>query len=154
MKKDNMAEKVIVTEEGGIAKKVEYLTEKPKEYSIVNFRLNGRPIRFTCINSDNAVLCLPIILQNLKEQILYLDLDVNESGYYWRKFRNAGIVLKKRRKERREMIFEIVERLNSPDLVEIVEVPAKRGFYMNGNGELCYAGKHSFIWKDVKKYAR
>lgn len=154
LKKDNRAEKFTLTEDGGIVKEVEYLTEKPKEYSIVNFRLNGRPIRYTCINTNNAVLCLSIILQNLDVQNLYLDLDVNESGYYWRKFRNAGIVLKKRQRERREIIFEFVEWINSPDLVEIVEVPAKRGFYVNGNGELCYAGKQNLIWKDVKKYAR
>lgn len=143
-----------ITENGEIIKSHALLTERPVKFGFANFRLSARPICYFCTKSNGAVLYLSVMLKNMKTAELYMDLNREKAGYYWKKFRNAGINFQKTRKEKADMIFDVIWLLCSPNIAETVELPPQKGFYVKQDGQLCYAGKSDLIWTEVKDYAR
>lgn len=154
IKKNLLVEKFEITQDGEIISTQEFLTERPRSYSFTNFRLASCPVVYTCRECYERVLYLPVILQNMQQFSFYLDLGKEKASYYWKKFRNAGLHIKKRRKEKPDMIFDIIGLLSKPGFAERVELPLKRGFYLAEDGRLCYAEKDDLLWRTVKEYAR
>lgn len=152
IQREMLTETILMTESGEIIKRQEYFLRRPEEYSFVNFRVIGTPIRYFSRKSSNEVLYLVVGLQNQTEQTLYLNLEADNAAYFWSKFRKAGIALKRKRKEKKEMIFDVVGMLGY--LAEKVELPEKRGFFVDQDGHLCYADRCSLIWKEVEGYAK
>lgn len=152
IKKELLTNKIVVTEEGGIIRKQEYLLEKPKEYSFTNFRILGRPIKYINEEKNAAVLHLTALIQNQKTVNLYLDLEKGSKGYFWKKFLSAGIIFQKRRDENRDFIFDVLQPIS--EIAEVVVLPQHRGFYRGADRALHYAGKRDLTWKDVVKYAK
>lgn len=152
IQREMLTETVLMTESGEIIKRQEYFLRRPEEFSFVNFRVIGRPVRYFSQKSNNEVLYLTVRLQNQTEQTLYLNLEADSAVYFWRKFRKAGIALKKKRKEKKEMIFDVIAMLMY--LAEKVEVPEKRGFFTTQDGHLCYADKRMLLWEEMEKNAK
>lgn len=151
IQREMLEETVIITEGGELIRKQEFFHEKPKSYSWANFRLVGHPIKYVCDDSEGVVLFLNVVGQDQEERSVFLDLDREGSGYFWKKFRKEGLCFKKRRGESREAVFEILQAMTK--IAKAVEIPLQRGFYTTEDGSLRYAGEDSMIWAEVKKYA-
>lgn len=151
IKKGMLSDTVFLTEKGSIIRKQEYLMERSIEYSFANFSVDGRPIRYVTEDCSSAVLCLRVILQGRGERVLFLDLEEDRAVYYRKKFRRAGIEFKKKRSDKKEIIFDIVQVLDQA--AEIVTLPLELGFYRTRDQSLHYAGRKALLWKEVKKHA-
>lgn len=152
IKRELLSDKIIVTEDGGIVRKQEYLLEKPREYLFTNFKLAERPVKYKNGDKNATIFCISVMLQNQRSEKIYIDLERSSSGYCLKKFLSAGITFRKRRNERKEFIFDILQAIG--EIAEVVVLPQFRGFYRSGDGTLNYAGRADLIWKDVVEYAK
>ncbi|GAA6293187.1 hypothetical protein F220043C3_16210 [Enterocloster asparagiformis] len=152
IKREQLSDKIIITEDGGIVRKQEYLLEKPREYSFTNFKIAERPVKYKNEDKNATIFCLSVMLQNQRSEKIYIDLERGSGGYCLKKFLSAGITFRKRRNERKEFIFDILQAIG--EIAEVVVLPQFRGFYRSEDGILNYAGRADLTWKDVVEYAK
>lgn len=152
IRKQLLADRILVEEDGEFVRNQEFLREKPKKYSFCNFKIMARPIIYRTQCSQRKVLSLSVLLQSQKTANIFLDLERTDVGYFSRKFRDAGLQIKKKRGERAELIFQVIEVIC--EMSESLILPYKNGFYKNEAGNFSYASVDDLTWEEVLLYAR
>lgn len=150
-KRDMLAEEIIITDDGRLRRKQEFMLEDSKEFYLANFSILDKPIKFITLDINCGVLYLHATIEGRGEQNLFFDLDRDDSGYYRKKFRNMGIIFKKKRKDGNEFFFDVIQAII--EMSQTIELPKNHGFYMS-NGILQYADKEAMLWKEVIEYAK
>lgn len=149
IKKDMLSEEIVI-DEGRLRRKQEFMLEAGKEYSLANFSIAGRPLKLTTPGENRAILFLEVWVEEEKKA-LYFDLARTEAGYYKKRFRNSGIIFKKRRKDGDELFFDVIGAIMN--LADTVEMPKEYGFYAI-NGQLFYADRKMALWKEALENAK
>lgn len=143
---------IIIKEDGRIVKRKGFLYEESRDYIFTNFKLTGKPQKLITKTNHDALLLLRVRTDEQMEMSLYLDMNMTKAGYFWKKFRDAGLVLKKRRGETGEVIFSVINALVK--CAEYVEIPEKNGFYHDSQGRWHYADAFDLTWEEAMKLAR
>lgn len=151
IRKQLLVSKIFVDANGELIRSQEFMRECTKSYHFCNFRVMTQPIIYTNPREPMAILSFSALQQNSDNVLLCLNLQRSDAGYFWRKFRNAGLQIKKKRGERAEVIFEVIEVICA--MAKHVELPRRHGFYTNESGNVAYAGKEDLTWEEVRFYA-
>ncbi|HBD01437.1 MAG TPA: hypothetical protein DC053_22135 [Lachnoclostridium sp.] len=151
IKRDMLSETIMITDQGMLRRTQEFMLEANKEYYFANFSIPIQPVQFKSAGIDYTVLCMRTRIERLGEKDLYFDLRKDDANYYRRKFRNAGIIFKKKRREGDEFFFDVIQAVIG--ISRTVEVPGAYGFY-TVEGMLQYADKKTMLWKEVLDYAK
>ncbi|MDR1547935.1 MAG: hypothetical protein LBT06_05010 [Hungatella sp.] len=149
IKKDMLSDEILI-EEGRLRRRQEFMLETGKDYGLANFSIADRPLKLTTSGENREILFIEICVEGEKKN-LYFDLARAEAGYYKKKFRNSGIVFKKRRKDGDELFFDVIGAITN--LADTVELPKEYGFYIM-NGQLFYADKKAVLWREVLENAK
>lgn len=147
IRKQLLVSKIFVDADGELVRSQEFMREKKRSYHFCNFRVMTQPIIYTNPREPMAILSFSALQQNTENVVVCLNLQKSDAGYFWRKFRNAGLQIKKKHGERAEVIFEVIEGIC--DMAKHVELPRRHGFYMNESGNVAYAGKEDLTWEEV-----
>lgn len=151
LKKEMLSEELEILD-GEIVRKQEFFHEASKQYEFTNFKIIGQPIYYFIKDRSCAILQVKIRTNEQEEKILFFDLEQEETSYYKKKFRNNGLRVKQKRKERGDIILNIMQLLI--EKAGKVELPQVRGFYLDEKNEWKYVGKDDMIWKEVLIYAK
>lgn len=142
---------ITIDSNGDLVRKQEFLRAKSCDFELCNFKITSTPLIYSTFGEGISILRFSALQQNRKTVDIFLNLQRTDPGYYWRKFRNAGLQIKKKRGERSEMIFQVIEVICG--ISEYVMLPGRTGFYITESGNFGYAGAEDLTWREVIFYA-
>lgn len=151
VKRSLLATAVKIGEDGTIRHYQELLTEPAISYVIVNACLVDEPVLYAPMDGDGQILLIRMSREDRKDIQLYLNIESEDTRYYSRKFRLAGLSFKKKRGMTNEILLDIVDVCCKR--AQKIYLPTIRGF-SRFHGNFLYAGCEQQIWGEAKALAK
>lgn len=151
-RKGLLADEIKVDSAGNLVRRKEFLTVLPQRYEICNFYLPEAPRLFENLKDPKVkILCFQAGKEDGSLVKVYINLQETDSNYFRRQLRNAGLKLKIRSRQVSEFIPLLLEALLERAVP--ASLPTKRGFYLDSEGAVKYAGRDALLWKEAVEYA-
>lgn len=145
IKKDYLTGTIVLSDNGMLLQKQDFLLEDEKSYVLCNARLIQPPLKYACVDDSTEILYLRFESQTGTTCSVFLSQN-GDANYYRRKFRAAGIIFKKKRNDGKEFFWRLLDFLACN--AQKILLPCHRGFYM-ADGKIHYADGTALLWKDV-----
>lgn len=152
-KKGILADEIVIDAAGNLTRRKEFLSVLPQKFAICNFYLPTPPVLYGNIeNPGEKVLFFTAGKEDGHSCSVYINLKMADLNYLRRQFRNSGLKLKVRANQIADFIPLLLEALLERAVP--TTLTTKRGFYVDVDETVKYAGRDALIWEEVAKRAR